>query len=171
MDAKEGGLTCCSAWGCRELDITWQLHNSNNKGRKKKERRREREGGKHNLSCSSHSTVASNKISFALPHYLYLVPVHRPWHTSLPTQGEHFRTCLSIESTYYPANWKGGCSCNRHIVIFFSALNRTQTWTQLLSLKDSVKTKIHFQWLLPFLSCQTCDTFMSWMHNTEIYIG
>ena len=54
---------------------------------------------------------------------------------------------------------------------FIFALNRTQTWIQLLSLKDSVKTKIHFQWLLPFLSCQTCDTFMSWMHNTEIYIG
>ena len=24
-----GSLACCSSWGCRELDMTWQLNNNN----------------------------------------------------------------------------------------------------------------------------------------------
>ena len=25
----QGSLVCCSPWGCKELDTTWQLNNSN----------------------------------------------------------------------------------------------------------------------------------------------
>ena len=25
----QGSLACCSAWGCRESDMTWQLNNKN----------------------------------------------------------------------------------------------------------------------------------------------
>ena len=28
---KQGGLTCCSPWGCKKSDMTWQLNNNNNK--------------------------------------------------------------------------------------------------------------------------------------------
>ena len=27
----QGSLACCSLWGHRELDMTWQLNNSNNR--------------------------------------------------------------------------------------------------------------------------------------------
>ena len=26
---RQGSLKCCSPWGCKELDITWQLKNNN----------------------------------------------------------------------------------------------------------------------------------------------
>ena len=25
----QGGLACCSPWGCKESDMTWQLNNNN----------------------------------------------------------------------------------------------------------------------------------------------
>ena len=28
-DERQGGLECCSPWGCRESDTTWQLNNNN----------------------------------------------------------------------------------------------------------------------------------------------
>ena len=32
-DSKgQGGLACCSPWGCKESDMTQQLNSSNNKG-------------------------------------------------------------------------------------------------------------------------------------------
>lgn len=112
MDAKgRGGLKCCSPWGHeRRLDTTWQLYNSNNKGR----RERKKEGGEERKEStiflsSSHSTKASNKISFALSHYVYMVPVHRPGHTlSAHSRENILELAQSIESTYYPPNWKGG---------------------------------------------------------------
>ena len=29
---RQGSLTCCSPWGRKESDTTWQLNNNNNKG-------------------------------------------------------------------------------------------------------------------------------------------
>ena len=29
-DEEQGGLVCCSPWGCKELDMTEQLNNNNN---------------------------------------------------------------------------------------------------------------------------------------------
>ena len=26
----QGGMVCCSPWGCKELDMTWQLNSNNN---------------------------------------------------------------------------------------------------------------------------------------------
>ena len=26
----QGNLVCCSPWGCKELDMSWQLNNNNN---------------------------------------------------------------------------------------------------------------------------------------------
>ena len=30
----QGSLACCSPWGCTELDMTEQLNNKNNKGKR-----------------------------------------------------------------------------------------------------------------------------------------
>ena len=27
-DEGQGGLACCSPWGCKEWDMTWQLNNN-----------------------------------------------------------------------------------------------------------------------------------------------
>ena len=27
---EQGGLSCCSPWGCKESDMTWQLKYNNN---------------------------------------------------------------------------------------------------------------------------------------------